>query len=220
MKRVYRAEAVVPGLLPAEVHAQESVIAQIGVDALPVGRGRARGVTVLPVGAFGIRLRCESLQEQLAVGTPQAENRTPPPVVVGGGEENSVSPDDGGRVPASRQLDLPEDVFPVGPGVDVVRSLNQSLTGRPSPARPVIPCKARGFHHGDRRWAAGFSTLGGHHAKGCAHDDGQTYDPQSQRPESGWPLQPRRDWTESQSPHARVNRGNGTNKTTDVSHSF
>ena len=74
MKRVYRAEAAVPDLLPVEVHAQESVVAQIGVDALAVGRGRARGVTVLPLGAFGIRLRGESLPEQLAVGTPQTEN--------------------------------------------------------------------------------------------------------------------------------------------------
>ena len=87
MKRVYRAEAVVPDLLPAEVHAQESVVAQIGVDPLPVGRRRARGVTVLPVGAFGIRLRGESLPEQLTVGTAQAENRTPPPVVIGGRQE-------------------------------------------------------------------------------------------------------------------------------------
>src|SRR5262245_14571383 len=68
------AKAAMPNLLPLEVHTQQAVVAEIGVNALAVGTRGARGIAVLAIGALGRCIRGKCLPEQFPIRSPQAEN--------------------------------------------------------------------------------------------------------------------------------------------------
>src|SRR5262249_6062063 len=115
--------------LAVEVDAQDAGVAEEGVDALAVGRRRARGVAVLEADLFRRRVRGDRLPEELAVGAVQAEDRAFLAAVGRGGEEEAFAPDNGRRVTLARQAYFPEDVFRPRPPIRVAGVDREPLPG-------------------------------------------------------------------------------------------
>src|SRR5438128_3448457 len=119
MVGVHVAEGDVPDFGPLHVTAVDAVVAEVGVDALAVGAGRAAGPAVLVLDAFRRAFGDERFPELLAGGAIEAQDRAALALVVGGGQEDAVLPDDGGGVAGAADRDLPKDVVRFGPFIRI-----------------------------------------------------------------------------------------------------
>src|SRR5262249_14956932 len=124
------------------VHAEQTVIAEVGPDVGAIGRRRAGRPAVLGLNLLWVGDGRVGFPEQLAVGPVEAKDATALAVVVGRGEEDPVTPDDGRGVALAGWGDFPADVADVGPGSGVAAWFDKPLTGWAPPARPVFTAVA------------------------------------------------------------------------------
>src|SRR5262249_49280637 len=133
-----RSQVSVPELLAVEVVSDDARRGKVGVDRGAVSYGRGGTGGILAVGGLFHQTGDFLLPEVLSVGAAQGDHRPTLAAVERLGEEDAVAPDDGGRVPRSRQGDFPADVLGGAPAGRQVSLVAHPGPVWPAPGRPVV----------------------------------------------------------------------------------
>src|SRR5215204_3529529 len=173
-ERAQLAERGLPRLLAAHVVGVEPLGAEVGVDHLPVGGGRRRGVgafamavvvgralpgSLLPEDAPRVAVERDDLEGVLAVGADAVGVLPLLPLYLvrgglragddrpldGRGHEDALAPDDGARMPLARQRGLPADVLGLAPFLGEVTLGRDAGAFGAAPLRPVRLTRRRPF---------------------------------------------------------------------------